>query len=249
MQPREGVIKTLKKRRSTGTVHDRRFKCGCGRGYLSYPALYTHIKNKHNNIHPANTIIPKASQKKPSDDSDLPTKSIGLRELAAFLRYIGFRISVSEEEPDFSSLIEGTKFLSPYEIKALKKAAYQESATYEFYFFEICSDLGKLFIKDDFITLFQFLLYFRKEMLLYSSGNKTSFDQHSYDFYTEGHLSAFCNFFYTKRLSQLKSLDLTFPKCEIISEENSFVILLKLLTDLMVELRILKAKIELNTVN
>lgn len=25
----------------------RNFKCPCGRTYLSYPALYTHIKNKH----------------------------------------------------------------------------------------------------------------------------------------------------------------------------------------------------------
>lgn len=23
------------------------FECSCGKGYKSYPALYTHIKNKH----------------------------------------------------------------------------------------------------------------------------------------------------------------------------------------------------------
>jgi hypothetical protein len=26
----------------------RDFLCPCGKSYLSYPALYTHIKNKHN---------------------------------------------------------------------------------------------------------------------------------------------------------------------------------------------------------
>lgn len=27
---------------------ERNFICGCGKDYFSYPALYTHIKNKHN---------------------------------------------------------------------------------------------------------------------------------------------------------------------------------------------------------
>lgn len=26
--------------------------CGCGKAYLSYPALYTHVKNKHDGIFP-----------------------------------------------------------------------------------------------------------------------------------------------------------------------------------------------------
>lgn len=31
--------------------------CGCGKAYLSYPALYTHIKNKHNKIAPDGTTL------------------------------------------------------------------------------------------------------------------------------------------------------------------------------------------------
>ena len=29
--------------------------CGCGKSYLSYPALYTHIKTKHNGVEPGGT--------------------------------------------------------------------------------------------------------------------------------------------------------------------------------------------------
>ena len=32
------------KRRSKKDKNDRNFVCGCGKKYLSYPALYTHIK-------------------------------------------------------------------------------------------------------------------------------------------------------------------------------------------------------------
>lgn len=53
-QPRE--IKRRRKRNMTG---ERNFHCGCGRSYLSYPALYTHVKNKHEGIFPKNTVIHK----------------------------------------------------------------------------------------------------------------------------------------------------------------------------------------------
>lgn len=39
----------LKKKRRTRNDEDgRNFTCTCGKSYLSYPALYTHIKTKHN---------------------------------------------------------------------------------------------------------------------------------------------------------------------------------------------------------
>lgn len=37
---------------------DRIFICGCGRSYLSYPALYIHVRNKHNGVRQQNTILP-----------------------------------------------------------------------------------------------------------------------------------------------------------------------------------------------
>lgn len=33
----------------------RDFNCGCGKKYLSYPALYTHVKQKHNGVSPSGT--------------------------------------------------------------------------------------------------------------------------------------------------------------------------------------------------
>lgn len=39
----------LKRKRRTRNDEDgRNFSCNCGKSYLSYPALYTHIKTKHN---------------------------------------------------------------------------------------------------------------------------------------------------------------------------------------------------------
>jgi hypothetical protein len=35
----------------------RDYACGCGKTYLSYPALYLHLKIKHNGKQPTGTII------------------------------------------------------------------------------------------------------------------------------------------------------------------------------------------------
>lgn len=43
------------KRRSKHDCKGRNFTCGCGKTYLSYPALYTHIKSKHNGKTPDGT--------------------------------------------------------------------------------------------------------------------------------------------------------------------------------------------------
>lgn len=40
------------KRRSKNEKNGRDHKCGCGKTYLSYPALYTHIKTKHGGKNP-----------------------------------------------------------------------------------------------------------------------------------------------------------------------------------------------------
>lgn len=32
------------KRRTRNDQHNRNYTCGCGKSYLSYPALYTHMK-------------------------------------------------------------------------------------------------------------------------------------------------------------------------------------------------------------
>ena len=47
--------KSKTKRRSKNDNSGRDFVCGCKKRYLSYPALYTHIKQKHNGITPPGT--------------------------------------------------------------------------------------------------------------------------------------------------------------------------------------------------
>lgn len=42
-----GEVHIKRKRRARNDPHERDFVCPCGKSYLSYPALYTHIKNKH----------------------------------------------------------------------------------------------------------------------------------------------------------------------------------------------------------
>lgn len=36
-----------KRRRARNDPNNRDYQCPCGKSYLSYPALYTHIKQKH----------------------------------------------------------------------------------------------------------------------------------------------------------------------------------------------------------
>jgi hypothetical protein len=42
-------------RRSRKDEEGRDYLCGCGKRYLSYPALYTHIKTKHDGRQPEGT--------------------------------------------------------------------------------------------------------------------------------------------------------------------------------------------------
>ncbi len=46
------------KRRSKNDLKGRDYQCGCGKRYLSYPALYTHIKTKHGGQNPKGTNAP-----------------------------------------------------------------------------------------------------------------------------------------------------------------------------------------------
>lgn len=48
-------MKPKQKRRSKNEVSGRDYICGCGKTYLSYPALYTHIKTKHSGVNPCGT--------------------------------------------------------------------------------------------------------------------------------------------------------------------------------------------------
>ena len=55
------ITKSIRKRRSKTDQMNRAYKCGCGRTYLSYPALYTHLKNKHDGEQPEGTNAPSST--------------------------------------------------------------------------------------------------------------------------------------------------------------------------------------------
>ena len=50
------------KRRKRDDLINRNYSCGCGKSYLSYPALYTHLKQKHNGKQPLGTILPSSNR-------------------------------------------------------------------------------------------------------------------------------------------------------------------------------------------
>ena len=46
-----------RRRKKNEEISKRNYYCGCGKDYLSYPALYTHFKNKHKGKIPAGSIL------------------------------------------------------------------------------------------------------------------------------------------------------------------------------------------------
>lgn len=69
--PLEGKPPSKNKRRSKNDTKNRDYKCGCGKNYLSYPALYTHIKQKHGGVYPPGTQL---TQQKSSRGRGRPRK-------------------------------------------------------------------------------------------------------------------------------------------------------------------------------
>ena len=50
------------RRRKRDDLINRNYTCGCGKSYLSYPALYTHLKQKHDGKQPHGTILPSSNR-------------------------------------------------------------------------------------------------------------------------------------------------------------------------------------------
>ena len=59
-----------KKRRPRSAAGERNYLCGCGKAYLSYPALYTHVKNKHDGIFPIGSNAKRKIPKNGDEDAD-----------------------------------------------------------------------------------------------------------------------------------------------------------------------------------
>ncbi|CAD8146328.1 unnamed protein product [Paramecium octaurelia] len=52
-------------RRRRNDSNNRDYTCGCGKSYLSYAALYTHLKQKHDSVAPDGTHLPNNANQRP----------------------------------------------------------------------------------------------------------------------------------------------------------------------------------------
>ena len=101
--------KIRRKRTSNGT---RNHVCGCNKEYLSYPALYTHVKIKHGGVFPSGSTSKKLLD--PGNgasvaDFDAETeKEEYINELTNYLN----KVLNDNNEVDFSFLTTGTEILA-----------------------------------------------------------------------------------------------------------------------------------------
>lgn len=59
-----------KKRRQRSAAGERNYMCGCRKAYLSYPALYTHVKNKHDGVFPIGSNAKRKIPKNFEEETD-----------------------------------------------------------------------------------------------------------------------------------------------------------------------------------
>lgn len=80
-----------KKRRPRSAAGERNYLCGCGKAYLSYPALYTHVKNKHEGVFPigsnARRRVPRAADDE-AEQAYAPSPARFAAEFAEFTRQL-----------------------------------------------------------------------------------------------------------------------------------------------------------------
>jgi hypothetical protein len=125
----EPSIKIKKKTRNTKTG-ERSYICGgCQRAYKSYPALYLHIKRKHNGVRPPNTkaskpVGPVSSEKthtgrpqKPSHDvDDISQRDVYLEDIQSeLLGFLGEKLNAvctMDSKPKLENVVLGVLGIS-----------------------------------------------------------------------------------------------------------------------------------------
>ncbi len=80
--PNEYTSQKKKKRRPRSAAGERNYHCGCGKAYLSYPALYTHVKNKHEGVFPIGSNAKRKIPRQADDDSE----SLFVRNINGFYK-------------------------------------------------------------------------------------------------------------------------------------------------------------------
>ena len=117
-----------KKRRQRSAAGERNYMCGCRKAYLSYPALYTHVKNKHDGVFPigsnAKRKIPKNFEEE-TDNVFIPNLEKFYNEFQEFIAQVAGaegknKTQLSKEAVD--KLFMFNLPSSEIEISALKNA-------------------------------------------------------------------------------------------------------------------------------
>jgi hypothetical protein len=126
-----------KKRRPRSAAGERNYLCGCGKAYLSYPALYTHVKNKHDGIFPIGSNAKRKIPKNCDEDSDnifTPNIDKFYEDFAEFVSQIvdagsKGKASMSKEDIDrfFNFRVEGEEKEFVMLKSAMKAIIYLES--------------------------------------------------------------------------------------------------------------------------
>lgn len=102
------------KRRSKTDSKNRNFVCGCGKSYLSYPALYTHIKTKHDGFNPQGTTAYSLSSSKKRGRPKKPLEEeIDLTKLLIDLQMHGGSTDAKSELVDSPLYSSISKYDSP----------------------------------------------------------------------------------------------------------------------------------------
>ena len=118
---RSGEVNALlqkNKRRSKKDNAGRNYVCGCGKNYLSYPALYTHIKNKHDGVAPPNSTLQPQTRTRPGR----PSKKYGIHGNTKIEPS-----AMSGSEEDNSNMDHNE---DPYDLKSEKRSYMDNSQIY-----------------------------------------------------------------------------------------------------------------------
>jgi len=102
--------------------------CGCGKAYLSYPALYTHVKNKHDGIFPIGSNAKRKIPKNVEEDCDhlfIPNVERFFADFEDFVGQIDNAVSDDKKtmtELDVAHLFESLNCGDDKEVQAFRAA-------------------------------------------------------------------------------------------------------------------------------
>lgn len=125
-----------KKRRPRSATGERNYLCGCGKAYLSYPALYTHVKNKHDGVFPIGSNAKRKIPKNGDEESEqlyIPNVDRFFQDFEDFTKQLPDAMSAArlKIKPDDIKKSLGFKFENEERDVAPLKAAMQHMINFD----------------------------------------------------------------------------------------------------------------------